>query len=209
MKVKGIIYDLDGTIIDSASLHEQGWRAAGKKFNIAITPKMYLDQKGRTNEDAVKMMLPKNKITLSAEFIKVKEKFVINNIGDVSFLPGFIEAFSALKKKKLQLWICTSSKKFFIQAVLKKVPALKSFENKIVYRELYKQGKPSSEPLLLTSKKMNLSPKECYYIGDAEADYHAALNAGMNFIFFNSCNTKNCPSPLSIKDHQEIIKFLM
>ncbi len=208
MSIKGIIYDLDGTIIDSASLHEQGWKAAGKKFNIKITPKMSLDQKGRTNEDAVSMMLPKNKLSLSKEFIKAKEQFVIDNLKNVTFLPGFTEAIPLLKSRKLKLWICTSSKRSFIQAVLRKVPSLKSFKNKIVYRELYQQGKPSPEPLLLTSKKMKLSSKDCCYIGDAEADYHAALNANMNFVFFNSSKTKNCPSPLSMKNHLDLLSIL-
>ncbi len=36
-KIRGIIYDLDGTIILTQKLHEKAWIYAGKKFNIPIT----------------------------------------------------------------------------------------------------------------------------------------------------------------------------
>jgi HAD superfamily hydrolase (TIGR01509 family) len=208
MKIKGLIYDLDGTIIDSEQIHEAGWIAAGKKFKVRITKKMLLLQKGRPDNEVTSLFLPKDKLLLSAKFVKAKEEYVIKNLSTVSLLPGFKQAVSTLEKKGVPLWICTSSKKFFIQAVLKKVPALSSFKNKIVYRELYKRGKPFPEPLLLTSKKMRLLPEECYYIGDAKADFKAAQNAKMNFIFFNSCNARKSPSPLSMKNHQEIMTYL-
>mgnify|MGYP001611996742 CR=1 FL=1 len=55
-EIKGVIYDLDGTLIKTEKLHESAWLYAGAKFGHPITNEMLLKQKGISNEAASEMM---------------------------------------------------------------------------------------------------------------------------------------------------------
>jgi beta-phosphoglucomutase-like phosphatase (HAD superfamily) len=204
MKMKGIIYDLDGTIISSEKLHESGWTYAGQKFDISITKEMLFNQKGMPDEAASLMMLPNNKKYLLEEFKSAKQKYVIENINQITIFPSAIETIDWLIKKGYKVWICTSAYRNFVEKALNVLDGLKNIKDNIVWREMYKQKKPAPDALNLTIKKMNLTNLQVCYIGDALIDYKTTVNAKIEFIYF-------CPnlkeSDLRIPESIPVISF--
>ena len=211
-KIKGLIYDLDGTIISTQKLHEDAWIYASKKFNIPISDEMLLNQSGISNEAAAKMMLPNNKKHLAKRFVAAKVKYVMENANRVVLFPDIIKTFSQLFKNGYKVWTCTSAHKNFVEKILDNFNKLKKLlKNNIVWREMYKREKPSPEALNLTIKKMRLRNDQVYYIGDAFSDYKTSLNAKVKFIYFCS-NKKNkdlriAKSNLITSSHNKILNF--
>ncbi|MDP1538811.1 MAG: HAD hydrolase-like protein [bacterium] len=212
-KIKGLIYDLDGTIISTQKLHEAGWIYAGKKFNIPITKQMLFDQRGISNQEASLMMVPSDKKYLLEKFKKAKIKYVNNNLNQIKLFPDILKIITDSTGGYYSVWICTSATKIFVKRILERFKELKKIKDNIVWRELYKKEKPSPEALNLTIKKMGLKKNELYYIGDAFSDYKTSVAAKIQFIYFcPDGRNKDSRIPKSIpiiSSHKEILKFLV
>lgn len=210
-EIKGVIYDLDGTLIQTEKLHEAAWLYAGAKFGHFVTDQMLLKQKGTSNEVAAEMMGVDKK--LIPEFVAEKVKYVMENVDKVTLFPGVIDVIRQLRRKKYKVWIATSAYRDFGMEVFKNLPDLKKlFRANTVWWEDYQESKPSPKCLNVTMGKMRLTSDEVYYIGDAASDYKTALNAGTAFIYF-------CPnlaerdfrifiSTPTIFSHREIWRWL-
>ena len=183
--IKGVIYDLDGTLISTLKLHRVAWLVAGKKLNLRITERMLSDQSGMSDETAALMMLPKEKKQLLQQFVEAKQEYVRKNINKISLFPQAIESISKLLQKGYKVWICTSAYKFFGKKVLSLSKALREIiKENIVWREMYKKAKPAPDALNLTVKKMGLTKPEVYYVGDVFSDYKTSIAAKVKFVYF-------------------------
>lgn len=205
--IKGVAYDLDGTIINTESLHKNGWLHAGKVYGVEITPRMLLEQAGMSDDAATRMMSPTFDEREVVAFVKEKQKYVAMHASEVKLFDGFFEAIDLLEERGIPVWICTSAYKWFVDEVYRGIPGLKRFQ--IVYREMFVSGKPDPEPLLLTFSKMGISPKDAVYVGDAFNDCQASAAAGCRFVLFGKNDDKRFPDGvLAIRKHVEIVDYL-
>jgi beta-phosphoglucomutase-like phosphatase (HAD superfamily)/RNase P subunit RPR2 len=206
----GVIYDLDGTLVSTQKLHEDAWLFAGKTFNVPVSARMLVDQRGISNREAALMMLPRNKKHLLNKFQKAKAEYVNKNLKRAVPFPGATETIEKLLKRRYSVWICTSARKDFVKKVLKPFKGLR--EMNIVWREMYQKEKPSPEALDLTIEKMGLSNKQVCYVGDALNDYRTSLEAKVKFIYFCPDKKRRDPRiPKSIpiiSSHKEILKLI-
>ncbi|MDI6603516.1 MAG: HAD hydrolase-like protein [Patescibacteria group bacterium] len=212
-EIKGIIYDLDGTIISTKKLHEAAWLYAGRKFDIPISKRMLLSQSGISNEAAAKMMLPSNKKYLIKKFIAAKVKYVMGNLNRATLFPGILKVMEQLLQRGYSVWICTSAHKNFVKKLLNALKPLKKIiKNNVVWREMYKKEKPSPDALNLTIKKMGLIKSQVCYIGDAFSDYKTSTTTKVKFIYFcHNIKNRDLRIPKStsvISSHKQIFNFL-
>ena len=209
--IKAVVYDLDGTIISTTELHEKAWIEAGRIVGVNIPEDFLSNQKGMTNEAAAKLLISNDEEKLN-NFVKEKEKYVVENVEKVNLFDEFEKTYNYLFGNNINVWICTSAPKAFFEKVSNGIPFLQQFENKTVWREMYNNGKPDPEPILQTLTKIGVRPQEAIYIGDAENDYLSAKNAGCTFIYFcNDKNNRDSRIPIKIPEiskHDELINFL-
>ncbi len=208
-KIKGVIYDLDGTLISTEALHEKAWMHAAGQHGFLISDQMLVDQRGMTNLDAAKMMLAEEKQYMAEQVVETKASYVRNNLQGASLIPGVTETLDVLSADGRDVWICTSGPQGFVEGVFQVVPELQRLKGKVVWREMYAKGKPAAEPLLVTLQRMNLVPDEAVYIGDAFHDYESSRNAGVRFFFFLPKGAQEDPripeSIPRISSHQELL----
>ena len=209
---KGVIYDLDGTLVSTIELHKKAWELAAKHFEVILTPQILINQNGMGGGEAARMMLPKEKQYLAEEFAKTKARFVDEDSIKIELFPSVEETLEKIIQKGYLVWICTSAREYFVQRVMKDVQGLELLKEKIVFREMYDMAKPSAEPLLLTLSHMNLAPQEAVYIGDAFSDYQASKNAELEFIYFlppGASEDVRIPNSISrIASHKEIFSYI-
>lgn len=199
--VKGIVYDLDGTIIDTAKLHEIAWTEAGRKYGIEITLEMLEEQKGMPSRDAAIIMLGLTEGTLNPNdeslirnLTDTRRGYVLSNIGEVTLFSGFLNTYKELRKMEVLVGVCTSASELFLERLYEVKKELLILKDTMVYKGMYKRGKPDAEPVLKTLEMMNhLQPQQALYIGDAHTDYLAAMKAGVSFILF-------CPDETTLED---------
>lgn len=211
-KKKGIIYDLDGTIIVTTDLHEQGWIEAGKRLNINITEDFLENQKGLPEDVSAKLVLGEKYDEHGVNFIRTKQLHTIQNSGSVRLYADFLSTYQRLSEKDIRVWICTSAPREFVLSVFNNIKELQVLKDKSVFREMYKEGKPNPEPVFLTAKLMGLPVQQCVYIGDAYNDYLAATSAGCEFVYIRpnpKDNDPRIPSTIPvISNHSQILSII-
>jgi phosphoglycolate phosphatase-like HAD superfamily hydrolase len=196
--IRGIVFDLDDTIIDSAAVHAAAWRAAADKYGVELTPEFLEFQRGRTNEDAAQRFLdPLGRLAILREFVREKSDYAEQHACESQYLEDFGVAYEWLRQKGIKVWICTSSSKRFCLKVYETFGQLRSFAERTVWREMYESGK--SQGLRVAFDKMIVDPKDGIYVGDAPSDWVAAQEAGCLFVRYGG---------LAIERHSELLSLL-
>lgn len=191
-KIKGIIFDLDGVLIDSEKYQSRGWVEALKDYGIFLTEKDILPFKGNSAEVIEEILAKKFSLKIKkGELQKKRDEEIIkvwNKMKKVKLMP-FAKALLNFAKKSFQkVGLASTGAKKEVMLKLKKGKILNYFDA-ILTRDDVKKGKPAPDIYLKTAKKLSLSPKECLVIEDTKAGLESAKLAGMHcFIVRNQFN---------------------
>lgn len=204
---KAIIYDLDGTIIDTVKVTVDSWNFAGKKLNLKIDKDFLKYQRGVGNLEAAIYLLGENSSKLD-ELINLKRDYFYSHLNEILIYNDFLEAKAKLEKN-YALGICTSSSARFVSRLKIQLPLFNDFKV-FVSRDDTTLGKPNPEPLLKAISLMGFSINDCVYVGDTYTDYLACKAINMDFVYYNLDNSyPEMPKEvLQIKNHNDLLKFL-
>ena len=184
MKNITIIFDLDGTLIDSApdvcrALNRTLVRY-GRRSHGVEEVKAYLGQGARVlMEMALRktgLVPPANEIDgLTSEFLT---DYAANPVVDTTVYPGVIKALDKLKDRQAKLAICTNKPSITTGPVLDRF-ALGSYFSAIICPDHVENRKPHADHIRATVKAVNGDLQHAIMVGDSENDIDAAINAGI------------------------------
>lgn len=176
MKIKGVIFDIDGTLLDSLTLIKEAWN---------ITTEKHLGWKFPPNELSSRVGLPlRNQlIELDPNQAEAMETTYrdfqkINHDKLVTLYPGVKEFLKTLSKRGILLGVATSKAKVGMdlsKPLFGDDTPIKAW----VTVDDVTHHKPHPEALLLAASNLGLSPNDCAYVGDSIYDDQAARAAGM------------------------------
>jgi len=182
--IKVVILDLDGVIIDTEPIWFETYSKVCQEYGRNFTEELDKLVKGRSNSyqklTAV-LGIPKKHLEFTE---KVKSTYKILFQQKAKLMPGVLDLLYKLKKN-YNLGLATSAYKYRVEYNLKKFPKLRLFFTAITSGDEVTNGKPDPDIFLLTAKKLNVLPKECLVIEDAETGVAAAKAAGMKVIGLN------------------------
>ncbi|UVD81909.1 beta-phosphoglucomutase [Mycoplasma iguanae] len=172
--IKGLIFDLDGVITETATLHFLAWKEIVKEININFTEEENSKLKGLSRIDTLKAILKLHKKQISEQkivFLADKKnefyKELLNSqLSEKDILPGIVPFLNDAKKHNLKMIIASSS--FNAQKILEKIK-LNSYFDGIVDPSTIKNGKPAPDIFLAAAKLANLKPEQCIGFEDALA----------------------------------------
>lgn len=180
----GLIFDLDGTLVNTVAARIEGWLQALEAAGIAadreqIAPMIGMDGKRLAREVA----------EATGRRLSDDELETIDRAAGEAFdrlnrsprpLPGVTEAIAAIEAARLRWVIATSSRK---EQVAVSVAALGlDHEPEIVDGSQVKRAKPAPDLLLLAAERLGVPPARCWAVGDSTWDMRAADAAGMSAI---------------------------
>jgi len=188
--IKHISFDLDGTLVDSLAVMRESWQEATAKLGIACGFEIFRKYIG----------LPFDKILLNIglndylselselyfEGTRVRQK-------EIAKIEGVDSLLEECRNRKLGLSIITSKPRANSTQLLEGIGV--SVDHLICSDDVIK-GKPDPQSSWLLCEKTGLNPREILYIGDMIFDFQFALNAGMQFVFFNNYGRSGLPSNL-------------
>jgi beta-phosphoglucomutase family hydrolase len=183
-QILGVIFDLDGTLLDNNSYHRIAWEKYLENIGKKISPEEFnKHMNGRTNNDAVKYIFGEGtsdeevtKCTLEKE--KVYREIYQPFIKPVEGLPDFLEI---LKTKNIPMAIATSGIQPNIDFMFDNVPIRKYFKV-VVNSSHIKNGKPDPEIYLKAASLLGILPKNCLVFEDAAVGVQSAKAAGMKVV---------------------------
>jgi beta-phosphoglucomutase len=181
---RAIIWDLDGTLIDSSAFHWEAWQEVMTSENLNLTYEDYLSDFGKRNDEILRGRLG-DKIT-DADIARItrakEEKYrdLVRGRG-LKLLPGAEYWLRQLKADSFLQALATSSPRGNIDAVFTALGVERYFDV-VVSAEEVKQGKPAPDVFLAAAEKLGVAPTSCIVIEDAPAGIEAAHRAGMKAV---------------------------
>ena len=180
----GVIFDLDGTMVNNTAYHKQAWIDLCANHGITLTPKGYFEKiHARGNDKIVTNLFGPQ---VNAEFIRrighEKEKIYQEAFGPVmNETPGLTALLSALNAAGIPCAAASNSPQINVDFVLDGLNLRRFFKN-VINRDHVRIGKPDPEMLLKSAAALNLPPDRCLVFEDSSSGFAAARAAGMPYI---------------------------
>ncbi|WP_373057547.1 beta-phosphoglucomutase [Zunongwangia sp. H14] len=180
---RGVIFDLDGVLVDTTGLQFLAWRKTANALGIDFSEEQNEELKGISREDCFHKILSWGNVKLSdedfREYIKVKNQYYLTYIESMDqsvIFPGVLELLGLLEEEEIPFALGSASKSGAI--ILKKLGLFSKFKAVVDGNDV-KNGKPDPEIFLLAAKKLNCKPSSCMVFEDSLAGIKAANLAGM------------------------------
>ena len=185
-KIKGIIFDLDGVITDTAEYHYLGWQKLADEEGLEFDRKFNEKFRGVSRMKCLDMLLEENNRKVTAkereELAERKNNYYqkyLENITKDNLLEGIEKILNTVKNNGYKMAIASASKN--TEIVVKKLNIREMFDT-ISDGYSVKNTKPAPDLFLHTAEKLNLKPEECVVFEDAKAGIDAALAANMTAV---------------------------
>lgn len=181
---KGVLFDLDGVITDTAEYHYLAWKKLADDLGISIDRQFNEKLKGVSREDSLRLILEhggREKDFSETEFnqlAKSKNDNYVEMIQAVSpkdVYPGILELLKALKKADIKISLASASKN---GPFLLKQMELTDYFDGIADPAAVRAGKPAPDIFILAAEVVGLAPNECIGIEDAQAGISAIKASG-------------------------------
>ena len=182
--VRAVLFDLDGTLIDSAP--DLG--AAADKMRLdrglpSLPPAHYRPMAGAGARGMLQVafgMSPQHPEfeTMREEFFSNYERCMTHN---TYAFDGVAELLGALERRQLPWGVVTNKSQRFTNPLTQSMP-LFAGAAVIVSGDTTPHAKPHPAPLLEAAKRLGVDPGDCVYVGDDERDIVAGRAAGMRTV---------------------------
>lgn len=187
--VKALVFDLDGTLIDSAADIVGGMRLTFKEAGLGELPADYRpDNLHGTSDGIIRYILNDMGWPVPDDLAPLRERYVAhyasldhNQTHLYAGVIAMLQHFSA----RMPLGICTNKRYQAAIAATHKV-GIKQYFKVISGADSWAYAKPSAVPLLETLNVMGVAPEHCLYFGDTSADAECAARAGVRFVLHES-----------------------
>jgi pyrophosphatase PpaX len=184
---RAVLFDLDGTLIDSKPLIKAAFvhalkQASSYDFPVEGVPPLIglplramfervygTERQARAPEGGVDSVL-----AIYREYLRIYEKKLLK------VFPGVIETLEALRGAGVRLAVVTS-KMDSVALRHMKLFSMDSFFDTMVFEQDTARHKPEPDPFLLASSRLEVPAGQCLAVGDAIADLQSARAAGMRF----------------------------
>ena len=189
MKFKGIVFDLNGTLLWDSDKHEYAWKMLSKELRgYAFTDEEIRNKvHGRVNRVILEYLLNRQLDEETAkELSERKEKIYLalcERDKQFDLAPGAKELLGYLCKNQIPHAIGTSSCGENIQYYLKKLHLLRYFErDHIIFDDGSLQGKPAPDIYLRCAERLGFQPDQLIAVEDAVSGIRSAVSAGYGSI---------------------------
>lgn len=179
--IKYVIFDKDGTLIDTEPLFYKSWYTVGEKWGFeGMRENYYSNIVGQSVERSIEFIRNTYGDGVDAEeYMRERMEMVVRLLdGDIAFKPGCIELLDFLKEQGIKIAVATSTEEKIASKNLKKLGLFDRIDAAVFGNEVEK-GKPHPDIFLEAGRRIGADPKETIVVGDSSFDMIGGYRAGM------------------------------
>ncbi|POR43527.1 HAD family hydrolase [Methylobacterium sp. V23] len=179
--VRAVIFDIDGTLLDSVDLHAQAWVDAFAHFGVTVSHDQARSQIGKGGDQLLPVFLDAERIEREGETIEAyrSDLFKRNYLAKVKPFPGVRALFEHLKDQGLTIALASSGKAKEVehyQSLMK----VEDLTDVVVSSDDVERSKPFPDIFQAALEKLApITAAEAVVIGDTPYDADAAQKAGL------------------------------
>jgi HAD superfamily hydrolase (TIGR01509 family) len=178
---RAVLWDVDGTLIDSAEYHWLTWRETLLGEGYELTRAQFDSSFGQRNDEILRGYFGENlsagEVARIGEAKEDRYRELVGTRG-IEPLPGVRRWLGKLKTEGWRQAIASSAPRLNLEAILKAL-GLENFFAAVASAEDVSRGKPDPQIFLVAAAKVSVAPSRCVVVEDAPAGTEAARRAGM------------------------------
>ena len=175
--MKGVLFDLDGVLIDSETLYTEFWSNAEKKYPTGVEDFAYVI-KGNNLAKILSTYFPDKEV--QADLLRMIDEFERNM--QYPIFPGAMELVNSLNQQNIPCAIVTSSDISKMDKLAMQHPDFLNHFNAMVTGNMVSKSKPAPECFLRGAEMIGVDIKDCVVCEDSPSGILAGLNSGAKVI---------------------------
>jgi beta-phosphoglucomutase len=181
---RAVLWDLDGTLVDSEAFHWQSWQYALQADGVTVTFDQFKASFGQRNDRILRVWLGPDatleRINRVADAKEGEYRRLAETHG-LTPLPGAADWLERLQQEGWRQAIASSAPRLNVEVMLRAL-RLTLYFDAIVSSEDVKHGKPDPEVFLTAAARLGVPPSHAVVVEDAVAGIEAARRAGMRSV---------------------------
>ena len=176
----GVIFDVDGVLIDSYQPHFQSWLRLMQELDVPLSEPQFRETFGRTNRDILDCLLPQPIIPERVRQLGDRKEEIYRSLlpGYFRPMPGAVLLIDQLLDAGYRLAVGSSGPPEDLALTLELLERGDCFQAVVTGNDV-RRGKPDPEVFLLAAARLELPAGHCAVIEDAPHGITAAKRAGM------------------------------
>ena len=188
----GVIFDMDGVLVDSNEAHFEAFKRMGEKIGTPFTIEILQKTFGMHNTQIFPLWLGQHITRAEAMAYGEEKERIYRDIAATKLkeVPGAIDLVRRVRKAGFKMAVGSSGPRENVALALSTLQIDDAFDFIVTGSDI-STGKPNPEVFLKAATGLNLKPKHCLVIEDAPGGVQAGLNAGMKVIAITTSRPAN------------------
>jgi beta-phosphoglucomutase len=180
---QGVIFDMDGVLVDSAAAHHQSWQVLAARRGLSVSAERFQQTFGRPGRDIIRIIWGESIGDEEVAQIDADKEVIYRELitGRVPLMPGCQAVLESLHAAGLALAVATSGPPENLDLVLRE-GGMTGYFAATVHGFDIRHGKPAPDCFLLAARRIGLPPACCVVVEDAPVGIQAAVAAGMSVV---------------------------
>jgi beta-phosphoglucomutase family hydrolase len=176
--IRGLIFDCDGTLVDTMPVHYHAWQIALAEAGIPMTEDAFYRLAGMpTLKIAESLARAHNSKASGEQIAHRKEEAYIQSIPDIQLIPAVV-GVARRERGRRGLAVASGGIHRIVDVQLQAARLADLFPV-VICADDVEHGKPAPDSFLIAASRMGVKPEECVVYEDGELGFQAAAAAGM------------------------------